>query len=235
MSYENHNATDNTSAGGGSAEGGAGGDDLNRALSDNGEAEFVSEGEAPKKNNNLVVFGLIIAALGGGYLLFKRGGPDAATAAAPAQDQTNKAVSSFLDGGGRNVELMQRMLRDTEKVVKQFLNYPSMKQVPLAELQTNPFRSRAAAKADGDGKAALNESEAAARKRREEERQAILKAVEGLNLQSVIHSGSRKACMVNNTLYAEGQQVDGFVIEKINPGSVVVKSGTYRFELKMQR
>ena len=62
-----------------------------------------------------------------------------------------------------------------------------------------------------------------------------LKAVQAMNLQSIIHSGSRKACMINNTLYMEGQQADQFIIEKITPSGVVVKVGVYRFELKMQK
>ena len=78
-------------------------------------------------------------------------------------------------------------------------------------------------------------SETAAKRRREEERQAVLKAVGALNLQSVIHSGTRKSCMINNTLYTEGQQVDSFVVERISPDAVVVRNGVYRFELRMQK
>ncbi|MGB7161155.1 MAG: hypothetical protein WBD40_24050 [Tepidisphaeraceae bacterium] len=227
MSFEHNSTGDDAGAEAGSA------DDLNSALSDNGEATFITEGDGQqKKPNPIILFGLLLAVAGGGYFWFSRGGPEAASAAPAGEDAANQTVTKFLDGGTKNIELMQKMLRDTEKVVQQFLNYPSMKQVPLGDLQTNPFRFRAA-KADGTG--AVSESEAAARKRREEERQAVLKAVGGLNLQSVIHSGSRKACMVNNTLYTEGQQVETFVVEKINPGSVVVKSGVYRFELKMQK
>ena len=50
-----------------------------------------------------------------------------------------------------------------------------------------------------------------------------------------MHSDKAKACMIGNTLYQEGQQVEMFTIEAINPGGVIVKSGAYRFELKMQR
>ena len=63
----------------------------------------------------------------------------------------------------------------------------------------------------------------------------MLKAVQGLQLQTVMSGEVRKACMINNTLYQEGQQVEGFTIEKISPGGVVVKNGPYRFELKMQK
>ena len=40
---------------------------------------------------------------------------------------------------------------------------------------------------------------------------------------------------INNALYLEGQQVDQFTVEKIEPHRVIVKTGTFRFELKMQK
>jgi hypothetical protein len=224
MSIENLNQSEDVSAAG------DGDGDLKDALSDSGESEFVSEGEGQKKSSPLVAIGLVLAVLGAGYLWYSRSGPAGALAAA-APDAASETVTKFLDGGTTNVVMMEKMLRETEKVVQQFLSYPSMKQIPLGELQTNPFRFRAP-QAEGEK---VSESEAAAKKRREAERQAVIKAVGGLNLQSVIHSGNRKACMINNTLYSEGDQVDTFVVEKINPGAVVVKSGVYRFELRMQK
>jgi hypothetical protein len=41
--------------------------------------------------------------------------------------------------------------------------------------------------------------------------------------------------MINNTLYLEGQTVEGFLIERITPASVIVRQETYRFELRMQQ
>jgi hypothetical protein len=126
---------------------------------------------------------------------------------------------------------MQTMIKDTEKVVKQFLEYPSLTQVPLSALHTNPFKSGDTTEA---AKPADLTAEAAARKR-EEEKQAALRASEALKLQSIIYSGSRKACMINNTLYKEGEQIEQFTIEKIEPGRVIIKTGQYRFELKSKR
>lgn len=226
MGIENLNQSETDAGGAGTGE-----EDLQDALSTGGEGEFV-EGEGSKKQNPLVVAGLALAVLGGGYLWYARSGPSSASAAsATTEDVAGQTVTKFLNGGTANVQMMEKMLRDTEKVVQQFLNYPSMKQVPLGDLQTNPFRFR-----PPQIKGQLpSESEAQAKKKREEERQAVIKAVGTLNLQSVIHSGTRKACMINNTLYTEGQQVDSFVIEQINAGGVIVKSGVYRFELKMQK
>ncbi len=219
MGIENINAGDESTAGAA---------DLNDALSENGDAEFVGD-VASKKPSPFMAFGLVLALAGGAYLWYSNRAPASADAATTAQDAASQTVTKFLDGGTANVQTMEKMLRETEKVVHQFLNYPSLKQVPLGELQTNPFRFRAP-QLEG---AVTTESEAALKKKREAERQLVLKAVANLNLQSVIHSGARKSCMINNSLYTEGQQVDDFVVEKINPGTVIMKNGVYRFELRM--
>jgi hypothetical protein len=40
--------------------------------------------------------------------------------------------------------------------------------------------------------------------------------------------------MINNQMLREGQIVDSFTVDKISAASVIVRSGAYRFELKMQ-
>jgi hypothetical protein len=40
---------------------------------------------------------------------------------------------------------------------------------------------------------------------------------------------------VNNHLVQEGMEIEGFVIERINQGAVVVRTGVYRFELRMEK
>jgi hypothetical protein len=224
MSTENVNS-DETLADGTSGE------ETQSTMSEGGDGEYVSEESSTgaKKPSPLIAVGLVLALAGGGYLWKTHSGPASAAAAEAEADEASQTVSKFLDGGTKNVAMMEKMLRDTEKVVQQFLNYPSMKQVPLADLHTNPFRFRVENADTGKP----NESEAAAKRRREEERQAVLKAVGDLNLQSVIN-GAHKSCMINNTLYTEGEQINGFIVEKINPGTVVVKNGVYRFELRMQ-
>ena len=71
--------------------------------------------------------------------------------------------------------------------------------------------------------------------RRDEERATAFKAAQTLQVQSIIHSGARKACLINNKMYTEGQKADAFTIEMIGPASVIVRNGQYRFELKMQK
>jgi hypothetical protein len=216
----------------GGSDGGAGGaDDLVDALAEPDGGAVIVEERKPLNRSTIVTFVVLVIGAGGVWFMYQRTGPGKAAAADKETVAAKATINNFLSGGTENIKLMESMLRNTQKVVQQFLNYPSMTQVPLSELRTNPFRVRAEQPA-GD-KTAL--SEAAEKKKREEERLAALKAVQNLQLQSIMFGDARRACMVNGAMYTEGQTVDGFAIEKINPASVVVKSGPYRFELRMQR
>lgn len=202
--------------------------ELNDALAES-DSGFVVEQKQSVSRGTLALFGVIIAAMGGLYFMHIRNGPSAAEAATAETQAANETINQFLTSGDQNIKKMQALIKDTEKIVAQFMQYPSMKQVPLSDLKTNPFRFLTK-KAD-----AASPSETDNKRRKEEERQAVLKAVQELQLQSIMHSEKSKACMISNTLYQEGQQVESFTIEKINQKSVIVKNGTYRFELKMQR
>ena len=220
---------DNTQGQGDAA---AGTDDLSSALGGGGETEFVSAGEEKKPGNQqfLYLILLVVVGIGCTYYMYKRQGPDSAAASAtPEAAKAKETINSFLTSGPNGIKAMQTMLKDTEKVVQQFNDYPSVKQTPLSDLHTNPFRF-AAVKTGNESPDAE-----ALKQKREQEKQAAIRASEGLQLQTIITSGSRKACMINNTLYTEGQQVDQFTVETIEKGRVVVKTGPYRFALTMQR
>ena len=91
-------------------------------------------------------------------------------------------------------------------------------------------------KVHGTGSSAgESEKEIAARKKREEQKLAALSAAQTLKLQSLMSRGSHRMVMINNTMYQEGDSVDGFVIEKISSTSVVVRQTPFRFELTMNR
>jgi hypothetical protein len=176
----------------------------------------------------LIIIGVVLIAGAAAFTIYKKHSPASASAsssvAMPVEQQT---ISTFLAQRENGVAMMQSMLRNTQKLVQQFLAYPTTAQVPLSDLKTNPFRRYATTSMSPDSEAA--------KKKREEERLAAIRAVQNLTLQSVIHSDTHRACMINNTLYTEGQQVDSFTVEKISGNAVVVKSGAYRFELKMQK
>lgn len=202
------------------------GADLNDGVA-GGEESFVVTEEKKAPNRTTMVLFLIIAIGGGGlYVMHLRTGPKSA-AAAPQTAQANQTISQFLKSGSSNLLSMETMLRNTQKIVQQFLSYPSVSQVPLDQLHTNPFRTAAAKEGESN-------SQAVTRRQQEQEKVAIKRAAEGLQVQSILH-GARRACMINNTMCMEGQQIEGFTVEKINPSSVVVKNGSYRFELQMQK
>ena len=216
-----------------SAEVNDAGDGLVEALNDSSETSFVVEGSKKVSRGTLAMFAILVFGAGLVYFMYRKTGPQAAVAATSKETaDAKKTINTFLSDGDWNMKAMEQMLRNTQKVVQQFLSYPSMTQVPLSDLRTNPFRFKSEAPKAGEGGGA---NDAAEKKRREEERVAILKSVQGLQLQSIMFSDARKACMVNNTLYKEGAQIESFTVEKINQNSVVVKNGPYRFELKMQR
>lgn len=194
------------------------------------EGEIAVAPETRKSSNNLVMLLAALVIFGGGGLMFMRMKAGPAKAAANTEAATAKAtINEFLTDGGKNLSAMRELLKNTEKLVQTFLNYPSTNQVKLEDLKTNPFRfSRE--KADDPNAAAQAEL-----KRKEAEKEAIVKAAQQIQIQSTLVSGKMHTCMINSKMYTEGQQVDSFLIEKITPEGIVVKRGEYRFELKMKR
>lgn len=199
--------------------------DLNAAL-EQGETAFITEGAKKQVNGGTIgMLGLLAICAGGTYFMYLRGGPQQANAADAGTAQT---INTFLADGEKHVTLMKQMLKDTDKVVMRFRQSTAQSQIPLEMLRTNPFQWETPTKTDG------NEESAANRRRREEERAAAVAAVKSIKLQSVLF-GSQRAALVNNKLVQEGSEIDGFVVEKITQDSVIVRSGVYRFELKMTK
>ena len=224
------NDTQDTGAGATAEGDGAG--NLVEALAEPEGGEVLLEEKKPLNRSTIVTFVVLVIGAGGVWFMYQRTGPGKAAAANSKETVAAKqTINNFLSGGSDNLKAMETMLRNTQKVVQQFVNYPTLTQIPLSDLRTNPFR--VSEEKAGGADAAL--SEAAEKRKREEERLAALKAVQGLQLQSIMFADTRRACMVNGAMYTESQAVEGFTIEKINPASVVVKNGPYRFELRMQR
>lgn len=177
-------------------------------------------GAKPGNKNMMVVFGLLVVGAGVVWFMFFRSGPQSAQAVTPPGGGTE--IKQFLDGG--NITQMKQTLKDTEKLVQQFRAYPGNTQVPLASLRTNPFRE-------------LEPNNDAPKKNDDEEvkeHAKVVNAVSELHLQSIMRGSKHRSCMINNTLYAEGQQVGIFTVKQVTTSTVVIESGKYRFELKMQ-
>ena len=233
MSYEPEQQNQD---GAGASDGAEGGEDLQSALG-GGEMNFVTETKQPMNKGTLIVVGLLIACGAATYFMYVRSGPAEAVAAGdPKAEQT---IGQFLSGSEQTVNLMRKMLQDTEKVVTQFRTQANETQVPLSQLGGNPFmKEKPKPKAD-----------TAAIEAAERVRLATVRAGEAigeLRLQTIIHRDPKKAsCMINNTLYRKGQRItvdDGkvvFTVEEIRPDGVSVTTPvgdqSLKFELKMKQ
>ena len=187
-------------------------------------------GDTGKKANGrsmAVLGGLLTVAVVVIWFIYFRGGPDSAQAGMAPSDGGSQ-IKQFLDSG--NINMMKQTLKETEKIVRQFRTYPGRTQVPLASLHTNPFRELAP-KADQPITATSSKDD---EKEQELHKQAS-DAAGDLKIQSIVRGTRYRACMINNTLYKEGQQVGILKIEQIGTNTVVVSSGRYRFEVQMQK
>jgi hypothetical protein len=183
---------------------------------------FVPPAKSASRWNILGFFGILVLVAVFG-IIHLRHGPKTASAAIPAA-QANKTITQFLSGRSKSVQQMRAMLRNTEKQVRIFETYPSVKQVPLGNLKTNPFVYQS----DDD-------SAAEAARRQAQQQAAMRQAAQALTLQSIMYSPNRGECMINNSLCAKGDKINGFTIEKINPNSVVLGQGMFRYELRIQK
>src|SRR5262245_34679979 len=173
------------------------------------EAIIVPESKGGVSKGTIVLFAILVLGAGGFYFMYRQSGPKAASASSVKDAAAaKKTINTFLSGGDTNIKTMEALIKNTEKVVNQFMKYPVKTQIPLEDLRTNPFRQY-------EKPATTDPNIANDKKKREEERLAVLKAVQGLQLQSIMYSDARKACMINNVLYREGQALDSFTIEKI--------------------
>jgi hypothetical protein len=221
MSNEEYQDDQNQEGGDGSGEG-----SYESELSDG--SFVVAEPKKPISKSTVVMIVIILCAKAGMYFMYKRSTPAAAEA---GDAKASQVIKQFMSDKDKNFTLMQKMLTETKGVVDQFMNYPNLKQIPLADLQNNPF---AMAKPEDKPRPSNPVGEDP-----EQVKRAITNAANGLRLQSVVTSGASKACMVNNTLYTEGQIIQAddlsFMIEEIAPNKVIVKCGNFKFQLSMQK
>jgi len=205
------------------------GGQLGQVLAGDAEGtEFVIGEPAPSSRAPMLLLVLLVVLGAVIYLVYLKKAPQAATASPGTQTQAaKKTINQFLSSGNDSIKQMEQLKDNIGKVVQEFRSYPAMAQVPLSQLKDNPFRHVGSDDQPGAGDTDQSFERLAA------ERQRILDAVRQLQLQSIMHGENNRACMINNTMYTEGQQIDQFTIDRIMSSSVVVRSGQYRFELKM--
>lgn len=212
-------------------------DGLSPEMMEQSEPDFVTETPRHGRNATMILATLLLVGAGAIWFMRMKTGPAAATAATAQAKTADKTIKEFLDDGPKNLNNMKALLKDTEKVVQEFLAYPTKKQIALESLQTNPFRFSVEKHS--------NPEEEAAKKRQEKlaaEKQEIAGSVARLQLQSILAGGRVPTCMIGGKMYTQGQQINGLVIDEITPTMVVVRGVSqlapetaYRFQLTMKR
>lgn len=235
MAFESENIEQGQDTSASGAENGdAGtGDDLSGVLG-GPDATFVSGEKKPVNAGFLIMAGFLLAAGAGTYVMYTR---TTAAQAPPTPEAVaaQSTISSFIANDKANAARMQDLLANTEKAVEQFRAAPAKKQIPVEDLQTNPFSlegDKDDARVDDGNDHPAND--AAAKRREAEQRAATLKAAQGLNLQFVV-TGKKKSCLINNQRYTEGQSVGDFVVETIESNRVIIRKDDARFELTMKK
>ncbi len=176
-----------------------------------------------------VLLALLLAGAGYTYFMYVKTGPQAASAAVTMETSSKAlAVRTFVSAAPANTKSVERLLKSSKKAVAQLATFQNVRQIPLADLRTNPF-SRSDASAD------KLQAGQAAKTRVDQQRSTALRAVANLQLQSVWIDDKNRSCVINNAILMEGQQVDQFTVESISSGAVVVRTGAFRFELRSQR
>ena len=188
----------------------------------------VSFGKLKLSRTNLILIGMFAAGLGGVYLLSMRGAPEAANANDRAVEQQ---VSSFISEQGASPKPSAG--KNTKKIVEAFYNYTSRHQVPLNELQGNPFQFRdpsatgAPAKVE---KVVPTAAELAVRKQKAD----IEAEFARLKLQSIMTSPRGATAIINSNFLSTGQRCGSFTVGKISAREVELKWNQDTFMLRIE-
>ena len=208
---------------GGGAEGGSG--------EENNEADMIFAPEASKPGRNAGMLMVAFVLIGVGVIYFMRaraGGPTPVNADVARADNS---IKDFIRDGNQ-IKKMKEMLDSTEKVVQQF-NVDRTSTENDKKLDYNPFTFHSPNEKPGeDPNDKIKRDEArkiAARKLQ------FAEDIKVIRVQYIMVSSFAKTAMINNKLVQEGQEVDGFLIEKLSPNTVIVQRDGMRAEIKTNK
>jgi hypothetical protein len=196
---------------------------------ENNEADMIFAPEASKPGRNAGMLMIAFVMIGVGVIYFMRaraGGPTAVRA------EVTRAETLIKGFDGTQVRIMEDLLKNTQKVVEQF-NDEGKKNREDPKLAFEPFTFHSPNEKPGedpnDKMARENAKKLALRKLQFAEDLKLLR------VQSVIVNSFAKTAMINNKLVQEGQEVEGFTIEKLSPNSVIVQRDGQRAEININK
>jgi hypothetical protein len=184
---------------------------------ENNEADMIFAPEASKPGRNAGMLMIAFVLIGVGVIYFMRaraGGP------APVSAEALKA-KTLIDGFDSNqVRKMKDLLEKTQTVVDDFNKDRNLGQDDK-KLEYNPFTYHSPNEKPGETDAEKIERDR--KKNLEKRRAAFTQDIGNLRVQYIMVSNFAKTAMINNKLVQEGQEVEGFTIEKLSPTSVIVQ------------
>jgi hypothetical protein len=218
--YEEQN---HDSSGQDQTEGGVGGGE------ENNEADmiFAPEASKPGRNAGMLMIAFVMIGVGVIYFMRARGGPTRAVSA-----EVSKADTLIKGFDSNQVKKMKDLLENTKKVVDDFNRDRNTGQEDK-KLEYNPFAYHSPNEKPDENPNDKNAREMA--KRTALRKAKFAEDVNGLRVQYVMVSTFAKTAMINNKLVQEGQEVEGFTIEKLTPNTVIVQRDGLRAEIKTSK
>lgn len=187
------------------------------------------------------VAGLVLLAGGGLYAMHTR---TAAAAVRMAEvDASATDVDTLLAGGREGISALARSVRSTRDLVARLTTRHDVDEsnIQLASAARTPDASTPAER----DPFTLKPTEVARpietkpqtdEPDREQLRNEALAAARQLQVQSILHGSARRSCLINGKLFFEGQAIDSrFTVVSISPDAVIVRSGEFRFELRLRK
>ncbi len=146
-----------------------------------------------------------------------------------ASDLRDRAAASEVFAGYREGQRESQAsifaaLEQTEARIRRCTTGVAWLQVPLGKLRGDPFTF-------GGSESPIQDAGKNADDSADADRIKVLAALEKIQVQSIV-GGEHPSCLIDNRLYAEGEQIACFTIERIGADGVVLRDGAYRFQLK---
>ena len=168
-----------------------------------------------------VLFGIGLMCL---LFMIKKSTPSAAMAASDEKEKQIEAAITNLIGG--KLEMSSNM----SEVVKKFYEFSDVRQVGLNELAKNPFEHEMFLDNLKSG-SAIEDSQI------DEDvlKQQLREQAKNLQLLSIMKSGFRRCCMINDKILYEGDLIKGFNVRQIGDNFVKLESEGIETILKLSK
>jgi len=164
------------------------------------------------------------------FVLSTGSGPEQASASDEAVEQQVESFLSHTRSRGQDPAGAEGMA-----LVKRLSNYASRRQVPLEDLQNNPFSRSDGTVHSRRASNANTTSTAVVRVANSKRRTELLRTFSRLKLQGVMVTSRGATAIINSSFVTVGAKVEDFTVTAITPDAVELTCDEMRFMLHLQR